>query len=184
MKILTKLLTFISALMLAACVSTGSNVAITKPGAKLDRAKFDFYGIYVSASEASNGLCTYGPYRLGRFDIIPPGVHTGGGGITLSPVYTNLECTWISQDGTSRKESVQMDKILLPKIVEWEHFDGEELVEDEPLQLGGVDFTIRIHDNQFTIVRDYSVQLYGERLPENARRVKAVEVKQVIYRRK
>ena len=185
MKILIKLLMTIGVLVLVACATGGSNVAVTKPGAKLDRASFRSYGLGVEFSEASQVKCDYGGGWLADFKRVPDGKKSWGGSSHIyQVVYTNLECAWISQDGTSRKESVQMDKLLLPRIVEWEHFDGEELVEDEPLQLGGVDFTILINDKQFTIVRDYSVQLYGERLPENARRVKAVEVKQVIYERK
>lgn len=185
MKILPKLLILICAILLAACASNGANVTITKPGTKLDRANFRFYSLSVEFSEASQVKCDYGGGWLADFKGVPDGKKSWGGSSHIyQVVYSNLECTWVSQDGLRRKESVQMDKLLLPRIVEWEHFEGEELVEDEPLQIGGVDFTILINDKQFSIIRDYNVQLYGERLSETERRVKAVEIKQVIYERK
>lgn len=185
MKILTKLLPAICALMLVACVTSGSNVAINKPGAKLDRAKFNHYSIRGIASDASYGSCIYGgAMPVMDFKEIPEGKSIGGNlTIGFNAVYREMKCKWTASDGTTREEVVRMDKLLLPRFVEWEHFEDEGLVEDEPLQLGIVLFTIRIEDKQFSILRDFTVQLYGERLSETERRVKAVDVKQVIYKR-
>ena len=186
MKILTKLLTVISTLMLVACASSGSNIAVTKSGAKLDRAKFDDFIFTTTFSDASHVICDYGKERIADFDVgVPPEHKTWGGGTHGTwAFYPKMRCSWLAADGTPQVEVVKMDKVLLPQYVEWEHFAGEELVEDEPLQLGRVLFTIRINDKQLSIIRGYKVQLYGERLSETERRVKAVEVKQVIYERK
>lgn len=187
MKILTKLLMVISALMLVACASGSSNIAISKPGAKLDRAEFDAYSFRTTFSNASRMVCDYGKERLANFGAkVPPNneVWGGNGTHTTWAVYPQLKCSWLAYDGTPQQEVVKTGSGLFAKYVEWEHFENEMLVEDEPLQLGIVTFTIRVDDKNFYIVRDFTVQLHGERLSENEYRVKTVDVEQIIYQRK
>lgn len=187
MKILTKLLAVISTLLLFACASSGANVAITKSGVKLDRAKFDAYTFQTLYSNASRMVCDYGKERLANFGAkVPPNneVWGGNGTHTTWAVYPQLKCSWLAADGSPQQEIVKTGSGMFAKYVEWEHFENEMLVEDEPLQLGIVTFTIQIDDKHFSIIRDFTVQLYGERLSEMERRVKAVEVKQVIYEQK
>lgn len=187
MKTLPKLLIAICALLLAACASNSSNIAISKPGAKLDRAKFDAYSFQELFSNASRLVCDYGKERIANYGPkVPPHnqIWGGNGTHTTWAVYPQLKCSWLAADGSQQQVVVKTGSGLFAKYVEWEHFDNEELVEDEPIRFKSVMFTIQVNDKQFSILRDFNVQLYGERLPENARRVKAVEVKQVIYERK
>jgi hypothetical protein len=180
---MTKLCPALCALLLTSCVTTGTSGAATTTSTRMDRAKFDSYSIDVNASEASNGLCTYGPYQLEEFSEIPKGRRTGGSHTILWEVFRELRCKWHAMDGSPREEIVRMDKLLLPKYVEWEHFEGEELYQAEPLE-NGPKYRIEIEGKEFKITRRFNVLLYGERLPDNAYRVKSVEVQQVIYERK
>lgn len=187
MKIFNKLLAVICALTLVACASGVSDIATTRSGAKLDRAKFDAYTFQTLYSDASQVVCDYGKERIADFGTkVPPDhkVWGGGGTHTTRAVYPALKCNWLAADGTPQQEIVKTGKGSFAKYVEWEHFEGERLLEEEPVQLGIVTFTIRIDDKKLTIVRDYRVQLYGERLSETEHHIKAVEVKQVIYERK
>ena len=186
MKISLRILVVIFTLMLSACVTNGGNVAATKPGAKLDRAKFVSYTIVATARHARNGSCEYGgPLQLIEFNEIPEGKSYGGNlSIGFVDVFREMKCKWTAGDGTPREESVRMDQLLLPRYVEWEHFDGEELVEYEPLQMGGVTFMIEINNRNLSISRNYTVQLYGETLSETSRRIKSIEVNQLLYESK
>lgn len=186
LKILKKLLPAIFALILAACVSSSTNIATSKPGAKLDRAKFDAYTFKTLYSNASRMVCDYGKERLANFGAkVPPNNEVWGeiGTHTTWAVYPQLKCSWLAADGTPQQEVVKTGNGLFAKYVEWEHLEGETLVEDEPLQLGIVTFTIRVDDKKFYIHRDFTVQLHGEILSEYEYRVKTVDVEQIIYRR-
>jgi hypothetical protein len=185
MKILPKLMIALCPLVLMACASS-SNIAIGKLGAKLDRAKFDAYTFETLYSNASQVICDYGKQRIAEYDErIPPRNEVGGysGSHTTWAVYPQLKCSWLAADGTHQQETVKTGSGLFAKYVEWEHFENEILAEDEPLQLGIVTFTIRVDDKKFYILRDFTVQLHGERLSEYEYRVKTVDVKQLIYRR-
>jgi hypothetical protein len=186
LKILKKLLPAIFALTLAACVSSSTGVAIGKPGAKLDRAKFDAYSFRTTFSNASRMVCDYGKERIANHDHrVPPRDEVWGGNVTYGSwtAYPQLKCSWLAADGSAQQEVVKTGSGLFAKYVEWEHFKGEKLFEYEPIRFKRVMFTIKINDKQFSIVRDFNVQLYGERLSETEHRIKAVKVEQVIYQR-
>jgi hypothetical protein len=186
MKILSKPLIALCALLITACASSSSGLALSKPDAKLDRAKFDAYTFQTLYSNASRVICDYGKQRIAEYDErIPPRNEVWGAGFMhgSSVVYPQLKCSWLAADGTPQQEVVKTGTGLFAKYVEWQHFEGESLVEDEPLQLGIVTFTIRIDDKKFYIQKDFTVQLHGERLSEYEYRVKTVDVEQVIYRR-
>jgi len=187
MKFSLRILVVIFTLMLSACVTNGGNVAATKTGAKLDRAKFEAYGFQTLFMDASHLVCDYGKERIAELDVgVPPEHKIWGGNFTYitHAMYPVLKCHWLALDGTPQEEIVRAVDRLLPKYVEWEHFEGEEVVEYQPLQMGGVTMTIFINNKNFSISRDFNVQLYGESLPDNARRIKAVEVKQLVFKRK
>jgi hypothetical protein len=186
MKILPKLVIALCALLLAACASSSSNIAIGKPGAKLDRAEFDAYTFKTLYSNASRMVCDYGKERLANFSAkVPPNneVWGGNGTHTTWAIYPELKCSWLAADGSPQQEVVKTGSGLFAKYVEWEHFEGEKLFEYEPIRFKSVMFTIGINDKQFSITREFNVQLYGERLSANEHRVKAVKVEQLIYQR-
>jgi hypothetical protein len=186
MKLFTNPLIAICALLLTACVSSNSGLALSKPGAKLDRAAFDAYNFRTTFSNASYVVCHYGKQRIANYDKkIPPRNEVWGGNVTYGSwdVYPQLKCTWLAADGSPQQEVVKTGSGLFAKYVEWEHIEGETLFTNEPLQLGIVTFTIRVDDKNFYITRDFNVQLYGERISANEHRIKSVEVKQVIYQR-
>lgn len=186
LKILTKLLPAVFALTLVACASSSSGLALSKPDAKLDRAKFDAYNFRTTFSNSSRVICDYGKQRIADYDErVPPRNEVWGGNVTYGSwaIYPQLKCSWLAADGTPQQETVKTGSGLFAKYVEWEHFENEILAEDEPLQLGIVTFTIRVDDKKFYILRDFTVQLHGERLSEYEYRVKTVDVEQVIYQR-
>lgn len=186
MKIFTKPLITLCMLLLTACASSNSKLALSKPGAKLDRAKFDAYTFEATFSNASNIICDYGKERIVNYGKkVPPNneVWGGNGSHTTWAVYPQLKCSWLAADGTPQQEVVKTGSGVFAKYVEWEHFEGERLFLHEPLQLGIVTFTIRVDDKKFYITRDFNVQLYGERLSAYEHHVKSVEVKQLIYQR-
>lgn len=186
LKILKKLLPAIFALILAACVSSSANIAISKPGTKLDRAKFDAYTFQTLYSNASRVICDYGKQRIAEYDErIPPRNEVWGAGFMHGSwvVYPQLKCSWLAADGTPQHEVVKTGSGLFAKYVEWEHFEGETLLIDEPIRFKRVVFTIQIKDKQFYITKEFNVQLYGERISANEHRVKAVKVEQLIYQR-
>jgi hypothetical protein len=186
MKTTPKLMIAACLLILSGCASSSSGLTLSKPDAKLDRAEFDAYTFQTVYSNASSMVCDYGKERLANFGAkVPPNnpVWGGSGTHTTWAVYPQLKCSWLAADGSPQQEVVKTGSGLFAKYVEWEHFEGEKLVEDKPLQLGIVTFTIRVDDKKFYIMRDFTVRLYGERLSANEHRVKAVKVEQLIYQR-
>jgi hypothetical protein len=186
MKTTPKLMIAACLLILSGCASSSSRLTLSKPDAKLDRAEFESYTFKTVYSNASRMVCDYGKERLANFGAkAPPNneVWGGNGTHTTWAIYPELKCSWLAADGSQQQEVVKTGSGLFAKYVEWEHFEGETLVEDEPLQLGIVTFTIRVDDKKFYILRDFTVQLHGERLSEHEYRVKTVDVEQVIYRR-
>lgn len=183
--ILKKLLPAILMLTITACASS-SNIAISKPGAKLDRAKFDAYTFQTLYSNASRVVCDYGKQRIAEYDErIPPRNEVWGAGFMHGSraVYPQLKCSWMAADGSPQQEIVKTGEGMFAKYVEWEHMEGEKVVEDKPLQLGIVTFTIRVDDKNFYITRDFTVRLYGEKISATEYRVKPVKVEQLIYQR-
>ena len=186
MKIFTKPLITLCMLLLTACASSNSELALSKPGAKLDRAEFDAYTFKTVYSNASRVACDYGKQRIANpDDRVPPLDEVWGGNVTYGSraVYPQLKCSWLAADSTPQQEVVKTGSGLFAKYVEWEHFEGEKLFEYEPIRFKRVVFTIQIKDKQFYITREFNVQLYGERLSANEHRVKAVKVEQLIYQR-
>lgn len=173
-------------LLLTACASSNSGLTLSKPDAKLDRAKFDAYTFQTVYSNASRVVCHYGKQRIANYGAkVPPNNEVWGGSGThkTRAIYPQLKCSWLAADGTPQQEVVKTGSGLFAKYVEWEHFENERVFEDKPLQLGIVTFTIRVDDKKFYIMRDFTVRLYGERLSANEHRVKAVKVEQLIYQR-
>ncbi|NOS95731.1 MAG: hypothetical protein HOP26_04840 [Methylotenera sp.] len=186
MNILPKRLIVLCTLLLSACASSSSGLALSKPDAKLDRAKFDAYTFQTLYSNASGVICDYGKQRIAEYDErVPPRNEVWGAGFMHGSwvVYPQLKCSWLAADGTPQQEVVKTGSGLFAKYVEWEHFEGEALLMDEPIRFKRVVFTIQIKDKQFYITREFNVQLYGERLSETEHRIKAIKVEQVIYQR-
>jgi hypothetical protein len=172
--------------LLTACASSNSGLALSKPGAKLDRAAFDAYTFQTLYSNASNVVCDYGKQRISNYGAkVPPNNEVWGGSGTYKTraIYPQLECSWLAADGSPQQEIVKTGEGLFAKYVEWEHMEGEKVVEDKPLQLGIVTFTIRVDDKNFYITRDFTVRLYGEKISATEYRVKPVKVEQLIYQR-
>lgn len=144
-----------------------------------NRAKFDAYALRVNAREANQVICDYGPVRVANYLIIPVGQDRGGGTDVFREVFPQLKCNWFAADGASRQEAVPMDKLLLPKYVEWEMLEGD-LVEYEPLQMPP-EIRVEIKGHSFKIVKRARVQIYGERISPNSRRIKAQEITKVLY---
>lgn len=186
LKTLEKLSFVLFILALSACASSSSGLALSKPGAKLDRAKFDSYTFKTLYSNASRMVCDYGRERLADFGSkVPPNDEVWGeiGTHTTWAVYPQLKCSWLAADGSPQQEVVKTGSGLFAKYVEWEHFEGETLLMEEPIRFKSVIFTIRVNDKQFYITREFNVQIYGDRISVNEHHVKVVKVEQLIYQR-
>lgn len=122
-----------------------------------NQAEYKGYGYDTVFKDVTDANCKYGPYTWG--------------GISLwdGTVFKNLTCTWISQDGTPRSETVDMTQVLNPKVVKWEFTDVEihrtqPFVFDPHLQ-------VELKDKTFRISVKAMIQYYGEYLPSGARRI-------------
>jgi hypothetical protein len=186
MKTTPKLMIAACLLILSGCASSSSGLTPSKPDAKLDRAEFDAYTFKTVYSNASRMVCHYGKQRIANYGAkVPPNNEVWGGSGThkTRAIYPQLKCSWLAADGSPQQKVVKTGSGLFAKYVEWEHFEGDKLFEDEPIRFKRVVFTIQIKDKQFYITREFNVQLYGERLSANEHRVKAVKVEQLIYQR-
>lgn len=186
MKVSTKPLIALCMLLLTACASSSSGLTLSKPGAKLDRAKFDAYTFQTLYSNASRVVCDYGKERIADYDarvLLKDEIWGGAVSYTSWSVYPQLKCSWLAADGSAQQEVVKTGSGVFAKYVEWEHFENEKVIEDKPLQLGIVTFTIRVDDKNFYITRDFTVRLFGGEISATEYRVKPAKVEQLIYQR-
>lgn len=141
------LLALLLSLFLSACASVGPR----------NQAEFNSYGYVTSFKDVTDAKCTYGPYTFGNV------------GITDGTVFKNLTCTWKSQDGTVRTESVEMQTLLTPKVVKWD-FSDVDVHRTQPFSMNP-DIRVELRDKSFRISVQARVQYYGEILPNGGQRI-------------
>lgn len=176
MNLLKKLAPYLLIAHLAACV-TNPPMEKATPSAKMDSAPFRHYSLRIIASDAANVRCDYGPQRVADYDRhIEPDERAGQ---NLSrgfyTVYPEMKCTWADGAGNRHKAILDMPELLKHMHAEWEHIEGETVVDKDPLQ-SPPEFHIEINRDLISVTSKFTVLILGDPISATRRKLKPVPI--------
>lgn len=156
------LLALLLSLFLSACASVGP----------MNQAEYKGYSYRMVLKDVRDSACRYGPYNTRYPDVLEKRSEEFVGGVIAlwdGTVFKNLTCTWKSQDGTVRTESIEMQTLLTPKVVKWD-FSDVDVHRTQPFSMNP-DIRVELRDKSFRISVQARVQYYGEILPNGGQRI-------------
>lgn len=130
-----------------------------------NQAEFKGYVYHIVLESVREAGCQYGPYssNYDQPDKRPKVFESGTIGLWDGTVFKNLTCTWKSQDGTPRSETVDMTQVLNPKVVKWE-FTDVEVLRERPFQMNPK-VQVELRDKLFRISVQARISTLGGPTP-------------------
>lgn len=161
---------------LAACASSPSREKAPS-AAKMDSAPFQAYHLQIIASDAGHVRCDYGPQRVANYDLHIGPHERAGQNLTRGffTIYPEMKCSWADGAGNRHKALLDMPQLLKHMHVEWEHIEGETVVEQDPLQTSP-EFHIEIQGDQISVSSQFTVLVLGEPISETRRKLKPIPI--------